>query len=154
MPDILLALDCSPHSRRAVEYVARIAPHLPECRVTLLVVSTGIPYSAQAEGKDKTEPELHGDEDHRQERKEVDAFLDNMEKILVDSGIAPEFLQKRVKPLARGVAHDILDEAVATDSDTLVVGRRGVSKVRALFIGSISSELIKLAEGRTVWVVE
>lgn len=152
--NILLALDCSTHSRRAAEYVARVAPHLPGSRVTLLVVSTGIPYTAPGADESKAEPELHGDEDHKQERKEVEGFLAEMEQLLMAAGLPAARIQKRIKTLGRGVVQDILDEAAAAGCDTLVVGRRGISKVRALLLGSVSSELVQQASGRTVWVVE
>ncbi|WP_305042179.1 universal stress protein [Geoalkalibacter sp.] len=153
MPNILLALDCSPHSRRAAEYVAQLAPHLPDCRLSLLVVCTGIPYSAQA-AAEETAPEVHGDEDHQQERQEIDAFLGEIEDLLIRAGFPAARLERRVKPLGRGVVQDILDEAAAAQCDTLVVGRRGVSKMRALLLGSVSAELVRQAGGRTVWVVE
>ncbi|MDO3378316.1 universal stress protein [Geoalkalibacter halelectricus] len=157
MLKILLALDLSPHSLRAAEYVARVAPHLDGCQVTALVVSSGIPYSAQQvppPQAEETEPELHGDEDHLQEMREVRSLLDEVRSLLLKSGLPEERLQTRIKPLGRGIALDILDEARNHDCDTIVVGRRGLSKVKSLLLGSISSTIVQNAEGLTVWVVE
>ncbi|SDL77343.1 Nucleotide-binding universal stress protein, UspA family [Geoalkalibacter ferrihydriticus] len=158
MLKILLALDLSPHSQRAAEYVARVAPHLKGCRVTALVVSSGIPYGAQQSqpvvADESTEPELHGDEDHLQEMKEVQSLLEEIKALLLKSGLDEDNLELRIKPLGRGVALDILDEARALDCDTIVVGRRGLSKVKSLLLGSISSTILQNAEGLTVWVVE
>jgi nucleotide-binding universal stress UspA family protein len=158
MLKILLALDLSPHSRRAAEYVARVAPHLPRCSVTALVVSSGIPYNATTEapfGLDlAAEPEVHGYEDHWQEVREVQTFLEEVKALFVENGLAQEAIHLRIKPLGRGVAMDILDEAQIAGCDTIVVGRRGITTVQSLLMGSVSSTVVKNAEGRTVWVVE
>ncbi len=155
MLKILLALDLSPHSRRAAEYVSRVAPQLQGCSVTALVVSSGIPYSAGQEGIDsKEEPEVHGYEDHRKEVQEVETFLEEIRDLLLKGGLSPEALNLRIKPLGRGVALDILDEAQIAGCDTIVVGRRGLSTVQSLLMGSVSSTIVKNADGRAVWVVE
>ena len=152
MIKILLALDLSPHSRRAVDYVARIVPFLKDCQVTALVVCSGIPYNPQQ--PDTVDAELHGDEDHIQEKKEVEALLGEITNLLVASGLPESRVETRIKPVGRGVALDIIDEARAGDFNTVVVGRRGLSKVKSLLLGSVSSTIVEKAEGLTVWVVE
>ena len=152
MIKILLALDLSPPSQRAADYVARIAPFLKDCQVTVLVVSSGIPYSAQQ--PETVATELHGDEDHIQERKEVENFLSEIKSLLTKNGLPENRVETRIKPVGRGVALDIIDAAHTGDFNTIVVGRRGRSKVKSLLLGSISSTIVEKAEGLTVWVVE
>lgn len=152
MIKILLALDLSPHSRRAADYVARIAPALKDSHVTALVISSGIPYGAQQ--LDTPDAELHGDEDQEQEKKEIKTLLAEIKELLIESGLPESRVETRTKPVGRGVALDIIDEAHAGDFNTVVVGRRGLSKVKSLLLGSISSTIIEKAEGLTVWVVE
>ncbi len=152
MLKILLALDLSPHSQRAIDYVARVAPFLKDCQVTALVVSSGIPYGSQQ--PDAADSELHGDEDHIQEKKEIDTLLAETRNTLTQSGLPDDRIATKVKPVGRGVALDIIDEAHMGDFNTVVVGRRGLSKVKSLLLGSISSTIVEKAEGLTVWVVE
>ncbi len=152
MIKILLALDLSPHSRRAADYVAQIAPSLKDCQVTALVVSSGIPYGAQQ--LDPSDAELHGDEDQVQEKEEIKALLGEIKELLIKSGLPESRIETRIKPVGRGVALDIIDEAHMGDFNTVVVGRRGLSKVKSLLLGSISSTIVEKAEGLTVWVVE
>ncbi len=155
MLKILLALDLSPHSRRAAEYLARVAPHLPGCSVTALVVSSGIPYTPAGKSDDPAkEPEVHGYEDHHKEVRELEAFLEEIRDLLLKGGLSPDAVHLRIKPLGRGVALDILDDAQVEGCDTIVLGRRGLSTVQSLLMGSVSSTVVKNAEGKTVWVVE
>lgn len=151
MMKILLALDLSPHSRRAADHVARIAPFLTDCQVTVLVVSSGIPYGSKP--SEITENELHGDEDHAQEQQEIDALLGEVKLLLTQSGLAENHIETRIKPVGRGIALDIIDEAQTGGFNTIVVGRRGLSKVKSLLLGSVSSTIVEKAEGLTVWVV-
>jgi nucleotide-binding universal stress UspA family protein len=155
---LLLALDCSSHSRKAAEYVAEAVFHHSHCQVIVLAITTGIPYSSSQviDVKAGSPPpgEIHGDEDHRQELEEVESFLQEVARMMLDKGLPEERLQVRIKPQNRGIAQDILDEAEAEGCDTIAVGRRGLSKVRALFLGSVSAAVVQQASGRTVWVVE
>ena len=156
MTKVLLALDPTPHSRKALEYAAGVLPHLPGCRVLILTVVTGIPYgTAEAiEAEAGGEAEVHGDEDHRQELQEVETFLRGAAQVLFERGIPRERLETRTRPVNRGVAQDIFDEAAAEGCDTIVVGRRSLSKVKTLLLGSVSNSLMHISGGRAVWVVE
>jgi hypothetical protein len=52
------------------------------------------------------------------------------------------------------IAECILQEAEATQSETILVGRKGVSRKEELLFGSVSNRIIHQAEDCTVWVVE
>jgi nucleotide-binding universal stress UspA family protein len=156
MQKLLIALDCSAPSMRAAEYAAEIVPHLPGCEVVLFTVLTGIPYGegvlTELTG---TEPvELHGDEDFRQEVDQVRAFLAATAHLFAGRRLPEERLTILAKPLRRGIAQDILEEAHANECDTVVVGRRGLSKVQEMVMGSVSRDLVHKAEGLAIWVVD
>jgi nucleotide-binding universal stress UspA family protein len=156
MKKVLIALDCSVPSMRAAEYAAEIVPHLPGCEVLLFSVLTGIPYGegvlTELTG---TEPvELHGDEDYRQEVDQVRDFLAVTARLFAEHRLPEERLAILAKPLRRGIALDILDEAHANNCDTVVVGRRGLSKVKEMVMGSVSHDLVHKAEGLAIWIVD
>lgn len=153
---LLLALDCSSPSKQAAIYVAGIVPLLPDCSVTLFSVLTGVPYSEEVL-KELMAPEnveLHGDEDHEKEVRQVRQFLKEASQLLTGQRFSEERLIIVSKPLKRGIAQDILDEARARGCDTIVVGRRNISKLKQVMLGSVSKDLVQKAEGLTVWVVE
>jgi nucleotide-binding universal stress UspA family protein len=153
---LLLALDCSLPSKRAVEYVAGIVPFLPDCTLTLFTVLTGVPCNEEVlnELLGPQAVELHGDEDHEQEVSQVKQFQAEAARIFAEQRFSAERLTTAIKPLQRGVAQDIIDEARALGCDTIVVGRRGLSKMKQAVLGSVSRDLIQKAEGLTIWVVE
>lgn len=157
MKKILLALDPSPHSRRAAMYLAEVAGHLPGCEVLLLMVLNRWPKTVVESVADEPLPvqgEVHGDEDGHQGLVEAQTFATEISRLLTQKGFDENRVQRLFIPQQRGVASDILAMAESSACDTIVVGRRNLSKMRSLFIGSVSEDLVTHAVGRTVWVVE
>ena len=154
MRKVLFAVDCSPPSKSAAEYLATVAPHLPGCEVTLFSVMTGIPYDSRELKKLSgiVPLEVHGGEDHQQEVQQVENFFQKITKLLVDNGFPAAQLQTSTKPLRRGVALDIIDEALEQGCDTIVVGRRGLSLVQEMLQGSVSHDLMHKAP-LALWVI-
>jgi nucleotide-binding universal stress UspA family protein len=52
------------------------------------------------------------------------------------------------------VARNVLEEAASGNHDTIVVGRQGTSRVKRLFGGGVTDQILRDAEGFAVWVVE
>ena len=156
MKKILVALDCSPASRRAAAYTAEIVPSLPDCSVTLFAVLTGVPYGEEVltELLGPEEIELHGDDDHRQELAVVQRVLSDAARLFQDRRFPIERLKLVTKPLRRGIAQDILDEAQSRGCDTIVVGRRGLSMMKQVVLGSVSRDVIQKAEDLAIWVID
>jgi nucleotide-binding universal stress UspA family protein len=156
MKKLLVALDCSPLSMRAASYAAEIVPHLPDAQVILFTVLTGVP-SSEKKPDDTVKLETRqsqGDEDHLQEQNEVEKVLTQAAQMFAEQQLPAERLTVLAKPLRRGIAQDIADEARAFGCDTVVVGRRGLSKMKQMVLGSVSRDLIQKSEGLAVWVID
>jgi len=150
----LIALDPSPHSRRAVEYAADILCRLPGSEVHLLALSSTIPPGSEELDPAAPVPELHGAEDHQRELQELRDALAEAAARLRDAGLPAGRVVESVQPLRISFAQDIVDAAEAAGCDTIVVGRRGLSTLQELFQGSVSAGVVHKATGLTVWVVE
>jgi nucleotide-binding universal stress UspA family protein len=149
MKKALIALDDTARGRRAGEYAAGVVPALADCELVLLVLTTGVPGTTEPAAP----PEVHGDEDHHQELVRAETLVGEIAAMLRERGVAPERLQMRIKPVCRGVAQDIVDEATAAGCDTIIIGRSDASRMKELFHGSISAEVLHKVENQTVWVV-
>lgn len=149
---IMLALDCTPPSVKAIEYLADIAPHLPDVNVLLFSVATGIhlPQDQLALPDAGSDLPL----EHQHEKAQIDAIHDYAEKRLIENGLAPDRISRRIKVISRGVGRDIVDEANALEVDTLAIGHRGMSKIKQLFIGSVSSKILNAGKHRAIWIIE
>ena len=52
------------------------------------------------------------------------------------------------------VAHEILLECEERGHDTIVMGKRGRSRVRVFLTGSTTEKVVRYAKDRAVWVIE
>jgi len=74
-------------------------------------------------------------------------------EMLIKHGLAENNIDIKIIDGSRSVADDILKAAKTKNSGTIVLGRRGISKVEEFFIGSVTRKVIQQAVGFTVWVV-
>ncbi len=79
--------------------------------------------------------------------------FDRARQILVSGGIDPARIHETIAPEVAHSAHAIVQEAEEGGYDTILMGRRGLSKVQEFTMGSVSRRVVHLAKDRTVWVV-
>jgi nucleotide-binding universal stress UspA family protein len=146
--NILIAVDESENSRRAVRYVAQLLGGVGGFKVSILHV---IPQPEEDFFNTPADRETW----LIRYREKVDAMLANYRKILVDAGFLPDDVSVRF-PLryCPSMAECILAERDETDCGTIVVGRHGLSRSEEFIFGSISSKIVSHARNCAVWVVE
>jgi nucleotide-binding universal stress UspA family protein len=154
----LVALDASEGAMLAVDYVARMIGCCPSVEVTLFHVLRGFDIFHQPVGK----PAAPVSDPLWRERleKELEQAGSGIEGVfaeatgrLIGAGLAPARVSRKVVKGASSRAGAIVDEMEKGGFDTVVVGRRGLSRVQEFFMGRVSSKVIHLAKDRTVWVV-
>jgi nucleotide-binding universal stress UspA family protein len=153
---ILLAVDESNHSVRAVRYVAETMPC--NASVTMLSVVPDMAAACRLEGpslvpifKENREA-FCSMEDTKRER--IKEFMEKAKNGLVKAGFPAKNIRVKVRKKKKGVARDILAEAKEGGYDTIVVGRRGLSGVKEFFLGSVSQKVLQNAANITVVVVD
>jgi len=155
MKKLMLAIDGSPHSLRAAEYVAQVVPQLPDVGIVLFSVVAGLPPDTEIalDASPPPEHELHGYEDKRDELQALHALVVRTRELFAGKGLSGDNLEVCCRPMRHGVAEDILEEARARGCDTIAVGSRHLSKVMSLLQGSVSTNLVHKADALTLWVV-
>jgi nucleotide-binding universal stress UspA family protein len=159
---ILLAVDESENSRRAVEYVGSLLRRTPDVAVTLFHVLKPMPRGLLEHGGSENPAaeaqlgtQLRTDQDAwiRKEREAECPLLKKACETLAQSG----FDTSRVA-LKFGheddVAANILEEARSGQHETIVAGRHGTSRVKRIFGGGVTDQLLRDAKGFAIWVVE
>ena len=151
---ILLAVDGSVHSRSMLDYVAHILPHLPALTCCLLHVQSGLSpmLVEEAERDPKTKAQLEAVV--RRNEAHGRRVLDHSREVLQRHGLAFEAIETTTQPRIIGLARDIIMRAEAAPYDAIVVGRRGVSGLQKLFMGSLTAKLCEHSEIVPVWVVD
>lgn len=145
---ILIGVDDSEDSERAVRYVADLLGGLPGFVVTLLHIVPAPP-----------DDYFFSDEDLgkwvAQRRAAAIGVMENFRSILVRCGFPEDrvavMIETRYCP---SVAECILDVQQKTDSCTIVVGRKNLSRKEEFLFGSISDRILHAGKTCAVWLVE
>ena len=145
--NILLAVDTSENSRRAVAYVGRVLGGIQGFHVTLLHV---IP---------DPEEDYFATESERESwlenyRGRTDSVLQEYRGMLESAGFPADavdlYTPRRYCP---SMAECILTEREKRSYGTIVVGRQGLSRKEEFLFGSVSKQVVSHARDCTVWVV-
>jgi nucleotide-binding universal stress UspA family protein len=160
---ILVAVDGSDASERALEYAAGVVRDLKEGRLTILHVGEPIPINVmeydKLPGKGTWEEKL---EKHRQEVAEYEkegAKADEemfryLTKRTQQMGLTPEQVDTKFVADVANVATEIIMEAKRGGYEAICLSRQGRHSVREFFIGSVSERVVRHARECAVWVVE
>ena len=156
---ILIAIDPSSNALKAVKYAAGILK--AESKVTLYHVFFKSPHLDLQEGEilPHHPVSFSGSTDEFKkwllsQRTAVEESLNAARKILIEGGLDPENIEFRIEEKKQGVAADILNKVKEGGYDTVVVSRRGMSRVKRFFSGSVTTKIMHHAENCTVWIVE
>jgi nucleotide-binding universal stress UspA family protein len=84
---------------------------------------------------------------------EIQQLLQNAKDRLVASGFKAENISKKIVSGAISRSSAIVQEAENDGYSTIVVGRRGLSKVEAFFMGRVGHKVIHGGRKFSVWVV-
>jgi len=145
---LLIAVDESESSKRAVLYVADFLGGFPGFTVTLLSV-----ISEPEEDFFDSDAEMT--EWVKEKLDQANALLKTYRTILVQAGFPEEKVRfKACVGEARSFAQAILEIRCDLTCCTVVVGRHHKSKTEEFLFGSTSSKLIHDAKNCAVWVVE
>ena len=79
--------------------------------------------------------------------------LKDAQNKLIDMGLETDKVSTKITEKAISRAGAIADRAKQEDFGTIVMGRRGHSRVRDFFIGRVTNKVIHMARDRTVWVI-
>ena len=132
---VLLALDTSEGSMRAVDYLGYTLGE-SDLEVSIIHVIRG---EKRAWIKDR--------------EAEIEPVFNMAKSHLMSCGFDSDQITTKTITGVQSRANAIVKEAKDGDYGTIVVGRRGLSKVRDFFMGRVSNKVIQLAEGKAVCVV-
>jgi len=146
--NILVAVDGSDNSMRAVQHVAEVLSGAPGFSFTLLHVIA------------EPDPDYFGNmpakrlEWIREQRGQAGAYLEKYRAILLSAGFAPgDVAVDIVEKSCPSLSDCILDECARRGAGVLVLGRQGRGAKEELLMGSVSKAAVHRSKGRAVWVV-
>jgi nucleotide-binding universal stress UspA family protein len=146
---LLIAVDGSENSDRAIAYVADMLGNVSDLSITILRIISIPPedYFYTSE-----EQSIWIQKQETAAITSVDRYI----RLLIDAGIEEAALHKKIrKGVFASIAEVILEELKRCGANTLVIGRRGISKKEEFIYGSTSNKLLHAPKGATaLWVIE
>lgn len=147
---LLLAVDASENSHKAVHYLGSFAKHT-SAEITLYHVVRQISPTYATNLIPRNE---------RRERKwltkitrDTESMLSEYAERLEKAGVSPSRIDTKYTLESSSRSADILREARAGNYGTIVLGRRGLSRVRQFIIGRVTSKVLSQADGLAVWLI-
>ncbi len=151
---LLLALDDSMHSKNAVKYVLNVSKKIRDLRITLFTVQSPISGFLVDEAKTNLKTRAAIEKVKKKKHEEAIKMLESHKSTLVDFGMAEDRIDIKTQLQNLGTAKDILEFAEFGRYDAIVVGRRGLSRVQEMFMGSLTSKLVEHSKIIPVWVID
>ncbi len=150
---VLMALDGSARSLLTVRHVARFCP-FRYMDIVLFHVFSSVPecyYDLEREPSAiKAVTAVHAWE--AEQRKKIDAYMQQARKILLDHGIEDGNVRIVVQKRKEGIARDIINEA-RSGYDAVILRRRGAGAMRSIVMGSVATKLIEKLAFVPVFIV-
>jgi len=147
---VLVCVDNSENALRAVEHAGTMLSGT-ECHVILFHTKSHIRRFVPLDVLENA-PGLEEIWQKKAEE-EIAPHMTKAKEILLKHGLKEDNIDIKIIDGSRSVADDIFKAAKTKNSGTIVLGRRGISKVEEFFIGSVTRKVIQHAVGFTIWIV-
>ena len=154
---LLVVVDESPATKKALQYVAQIAARRKDFRVCLAhSLLEPPPELVELRGAEKQRLQAYKHQWIAAEEMTEQRVLKRANAILLQGGIARGAVEAHYCYLVDGTfaAQEILGLARTQKCDTVVIGRKSLSWLSELIHGDPAEELVRLGQGFTIWVVE
>jgi nucleotide-binding universal stress UspA family protein len=147
---VLIAIDSSENALRAVDHAAFMLSGT-DCPVTLFHSKRQLKGFVPDEIL-KEAPELEAVWKNTA-GEQVVPYVEKAKEKLLTAGLNEEQITVKIVDGSRSAAVDIQKAAQRYDCGTVVLGRRGLTGVRELIMGSVTRKVLESFSGMAVWIV-
>jgi len=151
---LLLAFDDSDNAMRAVNFLIDYFER--DCSITLFSVVPDTEALCKMDSPALT-PYFRSQQSafctlEDKKRELVDTAMQAAVKVLTDAGFHNDKVSIKMVPKKSGIARDIVNEA-HSGYDAIIIGRRGLSGIKELILGSTSHKVFELAKDISILVI-
>ena len=151
---LLIAVDSSIYSTNTFYYIERLFAGLPDVRFHLMSIMTCNPPEAAKEWFDELELMNMLSKEAQKRYAAQKHYLKKAVERLDRNGISAEQVTTELKLSTTNPAVEILHAARKGYYDALVIGRRGISKLEELILGSVSASLLEKCSDVPIWIID
>ena len=151
---ILLAVDDSLQSKDAVKYAVAISSAVKDLHYVLFHVQPMISHYLIDEARTSLQASAELDKVNKKNDASARKILEQYQNNMVRMGIDEDRTEIVTRPRTLGLAKDIIDFGHVGRYDAIVVGRRRMTRLQEVFMGSVSSTLLEHSQFIPVWLVD
>lgn len=146
---VIVAFDGSESAQRVVDRICwMISKEVNSIKICYVVRKILDLYGMSA-----LDIQIEEEEIFRQSCKVIQPMIDEVVEQFVGAGIKRENISWEIKENESSRARALVKDAEANGFGTIAVGRRGLSRVEEIAIGSVSKKILDHAVNSTVWIV-
>lgn len=155
--NILMAVDGSTDSAKAMDYLLEMCRDNPEMELTLFHVEPsfrdccGVDFSELQDFDSGQGEESLSNIVEKANRQCIDHFMGYAGRRLKERNISENRLHMKTQPAKMNVGHAIAEEFKNGGYGTLIVGKRGINK--RFFMGSVSNYLVTHLQNGALWII-
>jgi len=151
---ILIAVDDSANSRKAIEYSAQMKKIIADLSFIIFNVQPTISHYLLHDSKRDAKATAALRDVIAKNEKTSEELLEKYKSLMIKKGIDKKSIHLVTKPRAMGAAKDILLYAKNLLPDAIVLGRRGTSRLQEAFVGSVANAVFEHASVIPIWAVD
>jgi nucleotide-binding universal stress UspA family protein len=148
---VLICIDGSENAMRAVDHAGFMLEGT-DCEVTIFHtmrhLSRFVPPEVLAEDA------ILQDLWKQKAGENIAPYMGKAQALLLESGLSENQISLKVADGSQSPANDIIKEARENGYGTVVLGKRGTSKLKEFLFGSVTKKILQNMVGLSVWVVQ
>ncbi len=151
---IVIAVDSSQPSKRALDYAVQMSTRIPDLHFVLLHIQPMVSLYLKEEARTSVLARKKMEKLLNENERLAHALLDGHRSDMMRRGIVAHRIEAVTQARKLGYAKDIIEFAQQGHFDALVVGRRGLSGIAKLYSGSVTANILEQSQVIPVWLVD
>jgi nucleotide-binding universal stress UspA family protein len=151
---LLVAVDESFHAQNALLYAAGFYLPASDFQITLMHVQPTISQYLQDGAIKSSKIESALKQVQAENKTNSQKILENFRDVLIKEGIPSGCIETESRVRTMGLTKDIIEYGRSNGFDAIVAGRRGLSRIQKVFMGSTSAKLMEHADDIPLCIVD
>jgi nucleotide-binding universal stress UspA family protein len=151
---IMIAVDESAHSTKAIHYAVGMSAFMKDVNFTLFHVQPTISQYVLDEAAKDPKSRAKLNKILLKNSEAAQRLLKKHQQDMLSLGIKEENIDMATRPRILGVAKDILEFSIQGIYDAVVLGKRGLSGLQEIYVGSVTANVLDHSPTIPIWLVD
>lgn len=151
---VLVPIDGSQNALRALDYLSLAFGSKYNLKVVLFYLLSSLPHRLIEESKKSDEMARKFTELEKKNSEMAQLILSEGKKRFLDKGFKEQAVKTIFQKIETGIARDICNWSENMRADAIIISTRGLSRLKAFFMGETASKVLEFNRSCPVWMVK